>query len=123
MSTVDREHFEKAIHELLDIPHTRYKREPGRTVLNTIVRCIAEALHRGEEVYVKGFGKFWVGTARPQVIPKLYMKGSAIRSSAPIKFANRRRAFFTPSIQLMAMLNQDTPNFKEQRAKDIWYDE
>ena len=111
----------KAIHEVLDLPNNRHG-EPsfGYKVVKTIVNSIATALHRGEDVHVRGFGIFRVVTRTPRRTANSFITRDPLFSPVIINHKPRRVVIFIPSIQLLAMLNQSSPNHKEARTAAKW---
>jgi nucleoid DNA-binding protein len=116
------------INELIDEP---IMSPIGFKVSKAIFKTIADALHRGEEVYVQGFGTFKV--LKPREVHKLpnlilhrkrggEFNSEATKSPVMIEIPGKKKVFFYPAIQLQAMLNEDdtTSNYKERRAKSIW---
>jgi nucleoid DNA-binding protein len=117
------------LHELFDWPLDKVKRYPseGVRVVKAILQTITEALHRGEDVYIRGFGKFTVKCPREEhILPNLILgghEGQPIQSAIPVKIKGRKKVFFTPSIHLYAMVNPTDPSYHSRRAMKLWTDE
>ena len=111
----------KQIHEILDWPNNRHG-EPafGYKVVKTIINSIAAALHRGEDVHVRGFGIFRVVIRTPRRTANSFITRDPLFSPVTINHQPRKVVIFIPSIQLQAMLNQSTPNHKEARTVAKW---
>ncbi len=108
------------IHELLDLPLDKHG-EPvlGYTIVRTIAKAMREALQRGESIRINGFGIF-----KPYLRPSHRTGNNIIKrgianSPVAIEWGPKTFAKFTPSEQLMAMLNQGV-NWDEKRAMESW---
>lgn len=129
MSQVD---FALIIHEALDLPLDPVTRRPklGLKIVKAMQKAMTEALRRGEEVTVRGFGKFHISEGRkryhvpkPAVFnPGVFGHKYTVYSDEPLFLPARKRVVFQPSVQLTAMLNvDDNPNYDEKyRAIDKW---
>jgi nucleoid DNA-binding protein len=109
------------IHEALDEPFDRHG-EPalGYKIVNAIKAAITKALRRGEDVYVKGFGTFRVIERTPRRTGHNIVTGEPVFSPVPIAHRPRNIVIFIPSEPLKAMLNLDSPNYKERRSMETW---
>lgn len=114
------------LHELFEIPFGRKSNGwpgAGMKIVDAISTAMKDALKRGEDVSIPGFGIFRWRTTPIRKMPSvtIWTDGNfktAIRASKVL--GGKRIVVFEPSIQLMAMLNKDTANYKEARAKSIW---
>ena len=112
----------RLIQELLELPTLQEATVILRTVLNTI----KDMLLRGERVYMRGFGTFKIvkRTHRPTpgniLMNVRRSRPGAIRASGLLHYAPRKVIIFEPSMPLMAMLNMETPNYKERRSQLLW---
>jgi len=115
-----------AIHELLEIPLDKVKRYPseGLKLVAIILNTISDALRRGESVEIDGFGTFKVWKPRKSwtlKTPIIYREGQVtLLSDEPQTFPGKTKIFFRPSIHLRAMLNVDSPTWKEAKAISKW---
>lgn len=112
------------LHELFDEPIDRVTRSPkwGMELVKTIFKVITDALHRGEDVKINGFGTFYVKKPKDMLIRNLALKtGGKLEglSPVPILVKRKKKVYFRPSYQLRAMLNGGI-NFKERRAMETW---
>lgn len=107
------------LHDLFDEPLDRRRASWGTDVLSAILRTIQSAIHRGEDVYIKGFGTFIVVTRTPNPTPNNYLTHT-IQAKGLRRYSPRKYVIFEPSLPLTAMVNLDTPNFKEHRAHQRW---
>lgn len=126
---VGREALGLIIQEVLDIPVKDHFPTEGVKILDAMLSAMTAALHRGEYIYVNGFGRLKIhvpkGTRR---IPNLAVdsptgeKGfkNSLKVPGLSSVRGRPRVVFKPSRQLMAMLNKDTPTYEERRAMSIW---
>lgn len=94
-------------------------------ILRAILQTIKEALLRGESVQVRGFGTFRVLRRIHRPTPNNILtndrRGRPVaRAAGLLYYKPRRVVVFEPSLPLMAMLNLDTPNYKERRAQRRW---
>ena len=111
------------IHELTDLPLAKSNQPTlGRHILRIIVKTMRDALRRGEDVEIRGFGKFTVVTC-----PARMRKGTVIHpgyvTPEPIIFPAKRVVTFIPSHPLVTMLNYTnsvTMNYKERRTARNW---
>lgn len=118
------------IHELIDEPINARINSPtlGYKIVDTIVNTMAEALHRGEEVHIAGFGKFKVVDVPPRRIPHMALSKppgedtikQAYYSPVDIVVPAKKRVAFSAYSQLRAMLNTEHPSWKQRRAMKIW---
>lgn len=117
------------LHDLLGIPLQRKNPSIGRKIIRTILQAITDALHRGEAVYIKGFGTFRVIEKAPRPTPHNILTSRG--RNRPTSFAGDRRSYaprkyviFQPAMALMAMLNLPAagtaPSYKERRTQRQW---
>lgn len=97
----------------------------GRKVLLAVLQVIKDALLRGEKVYIRGFGTFRVVERTPKRTSKFIVVSDGWRNPVAVSEAvvqHRRRSYviFEPSLPLMAMMNLDSPNYKERRTQRLW---
>lgn len=119
----------KEIHRLLDLPLDNKNPKLGRKIINTIFRTIKEALLRGEEVFINGFGTFKLRTPRPRVRNGLILTSYGRGRPKdvvfiPTRYTPHTQVIFQPSAALMAMINlpngRTTPTYKERRTQRCW---
>ena len=119
------------INRLLDVPVLDSNPTLGRLILRTIRKAMTEALRRGEDIHIKGFGKFKVVTRKPYYTHSTYItyadehgnRSKAPKSPVPIYHPARKVVTFTPAEQLKAMVNAPTPTtWDERRAVTLWSD-
>lgn len=86
-----------------------------------------DALLRGEDVHIKGFGRFSVRQGKPYRTSNIIIRrhpghqNAADRSPVTITHRAKRKVIFIPSDALMAMLNHaGTPTYDEQRIIKTW---
>ena len=111
------------IHDLLDLPLNRHG-DPslGLKILNTISTSMKNALRKGEDVKIRGFGSFVIFQPKgPRRAGNNFLTQSGDRSPVPLEYMPRKHVKFIPSEQLLAMLNLGT-NWDEKRAMSIWND-
>ncbi len=111
------------IHELLDIPLDSHNDpDVGSKIIGTILKCVEEALRRGESVSIRGFGTFRVvAEAGARRTGNNFARQSGERYATALQHLPKRRVRFYPSEQLLAMLNANTDNtWDEKRAISIW---
>lgn len=94
-------------------------------VLNAILDTIKHALLRHEKVYIKGFGTFKIVERTHRPTPNsIVASGGRCRPLACAPdlsyYTPRRVLIFQPSLPFMAMLNANSPNYKEQRTQQLW---
>ena len=94
----------------------------GTRVLQAICQAMKDALLRGESIAIEGFGIFRVVERTPKRTSQFFLTNNpALGRSATILAHHRRRyVIFEPSMVLMAMLNLQSPNYKERRAQRRW---
>jgi nucleoid DNA-binding protein len=118
------------IGDILQLPIDKVQHYPiqAANILQAILDSISAALHRGEDVHVKGFGIFRVKQLKPRTYTNIVTTkppgedtiSQATRTPIPIVLPGKKRVFFYPAIQLKAMLNHETPSAHERRAISIW---
>lgn len=113
------------IHELLGVPVGSAKKAGekrlGPTILRTICKTITDALRRGEDVYIAGFGTFRVVQWKARTTKNSMISNYPfITSPHPITHRSRKRVIFIPSEALRAMINIDTPNAHNRRTREAW---
>ena len=93
-------------------------------ILQTVLRVVKEALQSGKQVYIKGFGTFKIIERTHRPTPNNILTND---THGPVAYAGslryyqpRRIVIFEPSLPLSAMLNLDTPNYKERRSQLRW---
>ena len=106
------------IQELLDLPTLR----EATVILRTVLCVIRDALQRDEQVYVKGFGTFKLvkRTHRPTPNNIIANVPQPVMAVGMKYYKPRRVLIFEPSLPFMAMLNMNTPNYKERRTTFRW---
>lgn len=119
-----------AIHKILDLPLDPITERPkfGLQIVRAIQKAMTDALNRGEDVYINGFGKFKVKSRKSWNVPKpaeynpgIFGHEHSTYSDEPLVVKAKKRVYFKPSIQLTAMLNVDNPNVHEKtKAIDKW---
>lgn len=110
----------RLVQELLDLDSL----QDATRVLRATLQSIKAALLNGETVYVKGFGTFRVVERTHRPTPNNILTND---SHGPTAYAQtlrhykpRRVVIFEPSLPLMAMINMDSPNYKERRCTTRW---
>src|SRR5690348_5920247 len=104
--------FAKIINEVLDEP---VESKLGMKVVRAILKVVADALHKEDEVYVQGFGTFSVHKPKEfHKIPNIILHresgvwaGQATKAPGFTIVAGRKKVIFKPAIQLLAMLNHN----------------
>src|SRR4051812_19954326 len=109
----------RAVHEILEV--STYKGYPkfGSKIIKAVCRSIAMGLERDGVVSINGFGTFKVRRMGPRLMPPIYVD-RGVKLATPSVRPGRTKVVFQPAIQLMAMLNHETPNYKERRAAALW---
>jgi nucleoid DNA-binding protein len=102
------------IAELLDIPNPK-----ARLIVQAIHRSMSAALRNGDDVFIRGFGKFHVAVSPPRRTGNNFVS-STVHSPVPMVSAPKTIVRFIPAQQLRAMVNNPTTNYDEARAKAIW---
>lgn len=110
------------LNELFEQP---LKSKEGYKITRAILKVITDALKRGEDVEIPGFGIFKHHITAKRKLPiVIHTTGDCNTATRVVKeVGNKHIIIFEPSIQLMAMLNKKTPNYKENRAMQIWWKE
>lgn len=107
------------IHELLDIPLDAYKPRTGSKIINAVFSVIKEALLRGENVYIRGFGTFEIREHKSRILlhPMIYNSTgkNVVLSDTPITIAAKKHVVFKPAPSLEATLNPPGSRTKAQR--------
>jgi len=114
------------IQQILDVPlSNRAYPNFGTKILKAVLQTIKKALLNGEKVYIKGFGTFKVVERTPRPTPNNILTND--ENGKPLGFdptlrhyRPRKRVIFEPSLPLMAMINIDSPNYKERRTARRW---
>jgi nucleoid DNA-binding protein len=108
------------IHDLLDIPLDK-NGDPslGTKILRAIIATMRDALHRGEDVKIPGFGIFRVVEWKPKRTGNNIISQDGTRSPVPLERMSKRVVTFIPAEQLKAMLNLGT-TWDEKRAMETW---
>ena len=110
----------RTIQELLDLDTLK----EATIILRAVRDTIKKALLRGEPVTVKGFGTFKVVTRIHRPTPNNVVardkNGPVAYSPELLYYKPRRVVIFQTSMPLQAMLNVDTPNYKERRTLHRW---
>jgi nucleoid DNA-binding protein len=94
--------------ELLDIPYTFNRRTgPAAKAVNAIFAAITNALLRGEEVRIDGFGIFRIRTRKPTRSPCYYFYGRKHKGTYwEVKdLPEKRYVVFLPSKPLKRLIN------------------
>lgn len=95
------------IAELWDIPYTYSKRSgPAARAVSAVFKAIADALLRGEEVKIDGFGIFRIRTRKPTRSPCYYFYGKHKGSYWEVKeLPEKKYVIFQPSKALERLIN------------------
>jgi nucleoid DNA-binding protein len=110
----------KYLHDLLQLPYPpNGDPKTGRKIIAGIKKAITDALHRGEDVKIKGFGIFRVVNHKPTRVGSTFITQDPIFSPVPIDVKGYRYVKFYPSSQLRAMLNGGT-TYDERKAMKLW---
>ena len=112
----------KEIHDLLDLPRDKWG-DPrlGRKIIATILTSMKEALYRGEEIYIEGFGTFKTVTRKARRTNFNFVSRNPTHvSTVPMEHEAKKKVIFVPSQILLSMLNLDTPNSKQRRIIAGW---
>jgi hypothetical protein len=115
------------VDEVLDLDD----REEARRIVKTIIKVITDALNRGENIEIHGFGRFLVKLPRKtHKIPNVIVASPPgestdnIYSPVPISVPGRKKVYFLPSPQVTAMLNMGGELTRdERRAMENWHKE
>ena len=119
-------HLADILTDILELPTIKQYPAEGFKIAKAIFTTITNALQRGEEVYIKGFGKFKPITRKPRRTSNDFIYNGHIHgqpnvhATSPAERRPRTVIIFIPSYQLMALLNHKTPNHWEARAMSIW---
>jgi nucleoid DNA-binding protein len=110
------------LHTLLGIPLDAGRRpSTGNLIVRTILRTITEALRRGETVTIRGFGQFRIAERRAYSKRGSIVLGAPMTlSSEPHHRAAKKYVIFRPALSFKAMLNADSPSYKERRQLRRW---
>jgi nucleoid DNA-binding protein len=111
--TLSRTQLAREIMNVLEIP-VREDGE-GRKILRAILEVMTKALWRGDSIRIEGFGTFKV-KERPAGVSGHVLVTSKNFSPVPIAYSAKKRVVFTPSMAILAKLNEDDPNMHEARA-------
>lgn len=113
-------HLGEVITELLDLPpHKSGAPVAGRKLARTIMTVITNALRRGEDVTIPGFGIFRVVTQRPRGSRYVFVSSDGIRDPEARKHPAKKVVRFYPAEALTATITE-TPNWHERRAISRW---
>lgn len=114
------------VHETLDIPLDKKTRYPkvGAQIVHIILKAMKRALLQKEPIRITGLGQFEVRKPREWVTcpkPVIYNSGAFdpkanVHSEEPIRYPGKYKIFFTPSIQLSAVLNHKDPTYREKNV-------
>lgn len=107
-----------SIHELLDLPLKNGRPVIGYKIVKAIARSLRDAVKRGEEIRIPGFGIFRTVTWKPHRTGNPFLTQN-LHSPVPIEGKPRKVVTFLPSEQLLAMLNRGT-TWQEKRAMSNW---
>lgn len=118
--TITREHLARTIHETLDLPPDAHgDPSDGIAIVHAILNSMRDALRRGEDITIKGFGTFTIVHGKPRRTGSNFITQQGTRSPVPITHRPKSYVVFKPSEQVLAMLNLGT-NWDEKRAMEIW---
>ena len=95
------------------------------TILRAVLHAIVNGLERDGRVYIRGFGTFKIVERTHRPTPNNILAND--RQGKPMVYAQgllyykpRRVVIFEPSLPFAAMLNPNSPNYKERRAQRCW---
>ncbi len=91
----------------------------GIQILRACTSAMREALKRGEEIEVRGFGKFIITGHSGRRTGSNFVSSDGIKSPVPMEHRPKKYVKFIPGEQLRAMLNKGT-SWDEKRAMEIW---
>ena len=72
----------------------------AEVIVDTLFSSIAEALHQGEKVELRGFGSFRLRRREPH-------RGRNPRTGDRVDVPSKRVAYFKPGKELKALINRD----------------
>lgn len=106
------------IQELLDLPTLR----EATKILRAVLDVIKTTLLRGESVHIRGFGTFKIITRTRRPTPNNIIANAPqpVMAVGLKHYQPRLVLIFEPSLPLCAMINMDTPNYKERRSQLRW---
>ncbi|MGD9685356.1 MAG: HU family DNA-binding protein [Candidatus Obscuribacterales bacterium] len=113
------------LHELLDIPLENKQPKKGRLIINTIVKCMVDALKRGESVEIPGFGRFQVveRTGNGRCLVAVDKTGKILALDSKPSRIVKKRVQFKPSDVWITMINLNDPDsftYIDKRNIKIW---
>jgi nucleoid DNA-binding protein len=109
--------------DLLDLPRGKFGRpDKAHQIIRAIQTAMTDALHRGEDIRIDGFGIFRIHTRPSKPNRQTFIMGRpAIKTSEIVVAPARKVVKFTPSEALRAMVNIDAPTTcVERRAIKSW---
>lgn len=106
LKIIHREDLYLEIEDLLGIKRSRHPRTgKGYDILNAIIKSITSALQRGEDIYIKGFGRFFIRTQPPRKRRVTYFYGKRDGAKLIEDFPEKRYVHFQPSKTITRVLN------------------
>ncbi len=73
----------------------------SEVIVETVVRSIIDALHRGEKIELRGFGSFRLRRREPR-------KGRNPKTGDRVEVPSKRVPYFKPGKELKELINRDT---------------
>ncbi len=74
-------------------------KKDGETVVNTVFRCIVEALAQGDKVELRGFGSFRTRNRQPRI-------GRNPKTGDKVEVPEKKVPFFKPGKSLKKLVNE-----------------
>ncbi len=74
-------------------------KKDGETVVNTVFRCIVEALAQGDKVELRGFGSFRTRDRQPRI-------GRNPKTGDKVEVPEKKVPFFKPGKSLKKLVNE-----------------
>lgn len=74
-------------------------KKDGETVVNTVFRCIVEALAQGDKVELRGFGSFRTRARQPRI-------GRNPKTGDKVEVPEKKVPFFKPGKSLKKLVNE-----------------
>lgn len=104
------------LHEVLELPMGRNGLpRKGRHILNAILQTIAKGLRQDGVVKVAGLGKFYLAERSFKKRRGLFVASGFVDERLVI-LPPKKVVAFKPAVDVMAILNQATPNYVERRS-------
>ena len=79
---------------------TDLTKKDAEVIVDTVFRCIIDALHRGEKIELRGFGSFRLRRREPR-------KGRNPKTGDRVDVPSKRVPYFKPGKELKELINRE----------------